>query len=239
MSGHSKWSTIKRQKAVTDSRRSAVFTKLGRLIAVAAREGGGDPAMNFKLRLAIDKAKAANVPNDNIDRAVKAGTGESRSDQTKEVLYEGFGPGQVAVLVEAITDNPNRAAAEMRQLFQKHGGSLGSMNSVAWMFARKGVIRLPLSTIVDRDSFLLEAIDHGVDDSQESDESLVLTCPLEQTKSVQEWLIQTGKTPTSAGPEFVPTTTITVDEKTRVALFSFFEDLDDHPEVTAFFSNDD
>ena len=238
MSGHSKWSTIKRQKAVTDSRRSAVFTKLGRLVTVAAREGGGDPAMNFKLRLAIDKAKAANVPNDNIDRAIKAGTGELRGDQTKEVLYEGFGPGRVAILVEAITDNPNRTAADMRQLFQKHGGSLGSMNTVAWMFTRKGVLRVPLSLITDRDNFLLEAIDIGVDDTQESDDQLVLYCPLEQMRQVQDWLMKSGKTPTSVGPEFVAGTSITIDETAEAQLFALFEELEEHPDVTNFFSND-
>lgn len=239
MSGHSKWSTIKRQKAVTDSRRSAVFTKLGRLVTIAARDGGGDPAMNFKLRLAIDKAKGANVPNDNIDRAIKTGTGELRGDQTKEALYEGFGPGQVAILVEAITDNPNRTAGDLRQLFQKHGGTLGSMNSVSWMFVRKGVVRIPASLVADRDELLLEAIDHGVDDSDESGEHLVLYCPMEKTRAVQEWLTSRNMPPSSAGPEFVASTTIAADEKNQSALFQLFEELDEHPDVTAFYSNDE
>ncbi len=188
MSGHSKWSTIKRQKAVTDSRRAAVFTKLGRLIAVAARAGGGDPVMNFRLRLAIDKARAANVPNDNIERAVKAGSGEEKEGQTKEIVYEGFGPGGVAVIVNALTDNPNRTASEVRTAFAKHGGSLGGQNSVAWMFRLRGVLAIPKDALpgADREALELSVIDAGADDVREEGDVLVIECPPDRLPALRQ-----------------------------------------------------
>lgn len=236
MSGHSKWSTIKRQKAVTDSRRSAVFTKLGRLITVAAREGGGDPTMNFKLRLAIDKAKASNMPNDNIDRAIKSGTGESKGVTMKEALYEGFGPGQVAVLVQTLSDNANRTSSEIRQIFQRHGGTLGTPNSVSWMFSLQGRTHIPLPT--DVQELLLEGIDSGVEDSIESDGELIFISSPTSLHQIQSWLHTRGLTISSSAPEMIPTTMATPTEKEIPRLHQLFEELDDHPDVTTITSNE-
>jgi YebC/PmpR family DNA-binding regulatory protein len=239
MSGHSKWSTIKRQKAVTDAKRSAAFTKLGRQITVAARLGGGDPLMNFRLRLAIDKAKAGNMPNDNIDRAIKAGTGEGKDSQTKDVLYEGFGPGGVAIMVEAITDNPNRSAAEVRTTFTKHGGSMGGQNSVGWMFTRSGVIRLPKSSVSDDQVEALEllAIDAGATDVSVDGDELVIITPVEQLRTIHETVAATAPA-AEADVEFVPTTTTAIDPATQEKLHALLGSLDDLDDVTRVTSNE-
>lgn len=239
MSGHSKWSTIKRQKAVTDSRRSAAFTKLARQITIAARTGGGDPAMNFRLRLAIDKARAANVPNDNIDRAIKTGTGESREGTTKEVLYEGFGPAGVAIMAEAITDNSNRTAAEVRSVFTKHGGTMGSQNSVGWMFARRGVVRISVPTITSerREALELLAIDAGADDvREEGDELVIITAP-ESLETVRGAL-EKEQVAFEADVTYVPTTTVAVPDEQHEALYGLLEALDSLDDVTGVTSNE-
>ncbi len=238
MSGHSKWSTIKRQKGITDSRRSAVFTKLGRQITVAARLGGGDPAMNFRLRLAIDTAKTANLPNDNIDRAVKAGTGEGKDALTKEVLYEGFGPGGVAIMVEAITDNSNRTSSEVRNVFSKHGGSMGSHNSVGWMFALRGVTRLPLEDHRRRlEALELQVIDAGADDVREDDDQLVIISAPDKLDSIRQAMasdipdIQTDV-------EYVPSTIVDVSDQDREKFYALLEALDELDDVTRVSSNE-
>ena len=163
MAGHNKWKQIKRKKAVTDSRRGALFTKLIREITIAAKQGGGDPAGNARLRTAIDAAKAENMPLDNIERAVKKGTGELEGIQYEEVSYEGYGPGGAAIFIEATTDNANRTVAEIRHLFQRYGGNLGAAKTVAWMFDRKAHITLD-ATKVDEDPALEAALDAGAED---------------------------------------------------------------------------
>lgn len=240
MSGHSKWSTIKRQKAVTDSRRSAVFTKLGRLITVAARAGGGDPAMNFRLRLAIDTAKSANVPNENIARAIKAGTGTGKEGLSKELTYEGFGPGGVAVIVNAVTDNANRTAAEIRSLFNQHGGSLGGQNSVAWMFQLRGVLRLPTDQLTaDRRQILaLTAIDAGAEDVRDEDDRVVIVTSPESLPGLQSALATMKLSSLEAVVELVPTTTATVPEESVGQLHQLFEALEELPDVTSIASNE-
>lgn len=240
MSGHSKWSTIKRQKAVTDSRRASLFTKLGRLISVATRAGGNDPTMNFRLRLAIDKARAANMPNDNVERAIKAGTGEGRSDLTKEVVYEGFGPGHVAVIIQAVTDNTNRTAGEIRAVFQKFGGQLGPQNSISWMFGLMAVARVPQTSVsqLDRDRFQLAIIDAGADDIQSDDDRLVIKAKSDQLGSLRTALDAQGVAGYELDLEYVPQTTVVIDEISRRQLFSFFDGLEDLSDVTNFFSND-
>lgn len=239
MSGHSKWSTIKRQKAVTDARRSAVFTKLGRLISVAARAGGADPVMNFRLRLAIDKARAANMPNHNIERAIEAGAGSGKEGQTKEVVYEGFGPGQVAIMVQAITDNSNRTSAEVRSVFTKHGGSMGGQNSVGWMFAPKGVARISSSALAGKstDEFELAMIDQGADDVRHEDDTLVVTTPPEKLSPLQEYL-RGQNISAEAEVELVPTTTVEVDERTQEKVYELLGALDELDDVTSVVSND-
>ncbi len=239
MSGHSKWSTIKRQKAVTDARRSAVFTKYGRLISVAARQGGADPATNFRLRLAIDKAKAANLPNSNIDRAIQAGSGAGNEGQSKDVVYEGFGPGGAAVMVEAITDNPNRTASEVRQTFTKHGGSMGGQNSVGWMFTSKGVITLPtLSVTADRDQFQLDAIDAGAEDVRMDDDHITIIAAPDHVQAMKDWLSDRKLDQATVELTLVPTSTTTLspaDQDKHYGLMSALDDLDD---VTNVISND-
>ena len=159
MSGHSKWSVIKRAKGITDARRSQVFTKLGHAVTVAARLGGPDPAMNFRLRLAIEKAKAASLPKENIDRAIAKGAGTG-GQQIEEVTYEGFGPGGAALVINAVTDNRNRTVSEIRNIITKLGGNLGSENSVAWQFSSKGIIRIPTDQLTgkDKDTLSLELV---------------------------------------------------------------------------------
>lgn len=240
MSGHSKWSTIKRQKAVTDARRSTVFTKYGRLISVAARQGGPDPVMNFRLRLAIDKAKSVNMPNDNIERAIKAGAGENKEGQTKEVLYEGFGPGQVAIMVQAITDNSNRTAAEVRGVFTKHGGSMGGHNSVGWMFSPKGVIRVPPASLSGQPKEELELglIDAGAEDVREDDQGVVIVTAPEHLHVLQDWLGAKGLAGLEAEVELVPGTTVTPDQAAQPKLYGLLEALDELDDVTNIYSND-
>lgn len=240
MSGHSKWSTIKRQKAITDSRRSAAFTKLARLISVAARVGGGDPDMNFQLRLAIDKAKAANVPNDNIDRAIKAGTGEGKEGLTKEVAYEGFGPGGVAIMLNAVTDNPNRTAAEVRTTFTKHGGSMGGHNSVAWMFELRGVIIIPPATLAatDRQTVELAAIDAGATDVREDGDTIRVECPPDRLAALRTALGRLLTGPIEADTELVAQNTVAVDEATGGQLHELCDLLADLPDVISLATNE-
>src|SRR6188474_3298754 len=167
MSGHSKWSTIKRQKGANDAKRGAVFTKVAREIMVAARAGGGDPDANFRLRLAVDKARSVNMPQDNIKRAIEKATGGGDAEQFEEIVYEGYGPGGVAVLVEAATDNRNRTAADVRSIFTKAGGQLAGSGAVAWQFEPRGLIAVPAGR--DADDIALAAIDAGAEDVDTSD----------------------------------------------------------------------
>lgn len=194
--------------------------------------------MNFRLRLAIDKAKSGNVPNDNIERAIKTGTGEGKEGLTKEMLYEGFGPGGVAVLVEAITDNSNRTAAEIRGTMNKLGGTMGGQNSVSWMFMRSGVIRLAIEGIQDKlEHIELSAIDAGATDVRTDGEQLVILCPPEQLKQTQAVLQQMGLQ-SEADIEFIPTTTTAPDEASRAQLHNLLEALDSLDDVTAVTSNE-
>ena len=172
MAGHSKWANIKHRKAKQDKKRSNIFSKMSRNITIAARDGG-DPAINFKLRLAIDKAKQANMPKDNIERAIKKGTGELEGEQIIEIVYEGYGPSGVAFVVEAATDNKNRTAANIRSIFNKNNGSLGASNSVLWMFERKGLLRF--ESLIKGEDLLLELMDIGAEDIQEEDNALLIT----------------------------------------------------------------
>ena len=166
MSGHSKWAQIKRQKGAADAKRGQLFTKLGRELSVAAREGGGDPDGNPRLRLAVQRARESNMPMDNIERAIKKGSERGEGAGLEEIVYEGYGPGGAAVMVEALTDNRNRAAAEIRNLFTRAGGSLGESGCVAWLFDQRGVVTVEVDGKVDPDQVALEAIDGGAEDVQ-------------------------------------------------------------------------
>jgi YebC/PmpR family DNA-binding regulatory protein len=235
MSGHSKWSTIKRQKGVNDSKRSAMFTKVAREIAVAARAGGGDPDANYRLRLAIEKARAINMPADNIKRSIEKATGGGDEVQYEEIVYEGYGPGGVAVLVEAATDNRNRTAAEVRSIFTKTGGQLAGSGAVAWQFEPRGLITVPRDGI-DADEVALAAIDAGASDvDTEADPIEIYTEPGD-LEAVRKALDAAGVTVESAEQAMLPRQTVSLDaEHVRKALrlVELLEELDDVQRVTA------
>ena len=238
MSGHSKWSTIKRQKGANDARRGAVFTKVAREIAIAARAGGGDPDANYRLRLAMDKARSVNMPADNIKRAIERATGGGDAEQFEEIVYEGYGPGGVAILVEAATDNRNRTAAEVRALFTKAGGQLAGSGAVAWQFEPRGLITIPARG-QDPDDVALAAIDAGADDVDTSDNEVVevYTTPA-GLESVRRALDAAGVSVDSAESAMVAKSTITVDEqraRQNLRLVESLEELDDVQRVTANF----
>jgi YebC/PmpR family DNA-binding regulatory protein len=238
MSGHSKWSVIKRAKGITDARRSQVFTKLGHAVTVAARLGGPDPAMNFRLRLAIEKAKAASLPKDNIDRAIAKGAGTD-GKQIEELTYEGFGPGGVALVIQTITDNHNRTVTELRTLLTKRGGNLGSENSVAWQFASKGVIRITAEQLTgkDKDALELAAIESGADDVQDDVEGLTITCAPTDLHKLQAFIESQGLKPASADVELVPNTPLTLSPADDEKLQRVVEALEEHDDVTAVWTN--
>lgn len=227
MSGHSKWSTIKRQKGAKDAARGALFTKLGNAIAIAAR-GGTDPDINFALRLAIDKAKAANMPMANIQRSIDRVKDKS-SAQLQEVMYEGYGPGGVAVLVECATDNTNRTYPDVKLAFSKHGGSIGEKGSVAFQFDHKGMIRVKATG----DDVLLQALDAGAEDVQEEDgESVIYTAPTDLAK-VRDALREAGLEVTEAELTYVPNNTIEIsDAATAGKIMRMMDALDDLDDVT-------
>ena len=238
MSGHSKWSTIKRQKGIADSRRSQVFTKLGHAITVAARLGGADPVMNFRLRLAIEKAKAASVPKDNIDRAIAKGAGTG-GQHIEEITYEGFGPGGAALIIQAMTDNRNRTVSEIRTLITKLGGHLGSEHSVAWQFTTKGVVRLAADQLMgkDRDVLTLGALDAGADDVQDEPEGLTILGAPDALPKLQAYLADQQLTPASADVELVATTPVQLSENENAKLQKLIEALEAHDDVSAVWTN--
>jgi YebC/PmpR family DNA-binding regulatory protein len=238
MSGHSKWSQIKRQKGANDAKRGAVFTKVGREITIAAREGGGDPDGNYRLRLAIDKARSVNMPADNIKRAIEKATGGSAAEQYEEVIYEGYGPGGVAILVEAATDNRNRTVADVRALFSRAGGQLAGAGSVAWQFEPRGVIAIARDGL-DPDEVALTAIDAGADDvDTDADDMIeVLTDP-GRLEALRKALEASGVTIESAEVAMQPKQPIEVDTdvvRQNLRLLEQLEDLDDVQRVTANF----
>ena len=242
MSGHSKWATIKHKKAATDARRGKLFSKILKEITVAARLGGGDPKGNPRLRTAVLEARSNSVPGDNIDRAIKKGTGELEGETYEEVLYEGYGPGGVAVLVDAATDNRNRTTAEVRHLFSRHGGSLGEAGSVAWMFKRRGwfsVERTALPEEISEEQLMELALELGVDDfSAEEDRYDLYTAP-EDFTAVQEAL-EARKVPLASKElAMIPQTTIEVPPDRVNQVLRLLEALDDHDDVQKVWANID
>ena len=238
MSGHSKWSTIKRQKGVTDAKRGALFTKVAREISVAARQGGGDPDANYRLRLAVEKARSVNMPSDNIKRTIDKATGGGEGEQFEEIVYEGYGPGGVAVLVEAQTDNRNRTAGEIRSIFTKAGGQLAGSGAVAWQFEPRGLITIPRAGI-DPDEVALAAIDAGATDVDTDDEDAVAiyTDPA-QLERVRRGLEGAGIPIDSAESTMVARQTIGLDSsraRQALRLVELLEELDDVQRVTANF----
>jgi YebC/PmpR family DNA-binding regulatory protein len=239
MSGHSKWSTIKRQKGANDAKRGALFTKVAREISVAARQGGGDPDANYRLRLAVEKARSVNMPAENIKRTIEKATGGGEGEQFEEITYEGYGPGGVAVLVEAATDNRNRTAAEVRSIFTKTGGQLAGSGAVAWQFEPRGLITIPRSGSVDADEVALTAIDAGAEDvDTDVDDAIEIYTDPGALESVRKALEGAGVAVESAESAMIAKQTIELDSaKARQALrlVELLEELEDVQRVTANF----
>lgn len=228
MSGHSKWETIKRSKGANDAKRGIIFTKLANAIALAAR-GGSDPEMNFSLRLAVDKAKAANMPLNNIQRAIDRGSGKLGGDQIQEVLYEGYGPGGVGILVECATDNINRTYPEVRLAFSKHGGNIAEKGAVAFQFTRKGIIRVKASG----EDALLAVLDAGAEDAQEEEGELIVYTDPKQLASVRQAILDSGLNVTDAELTYVPNSTVEIsDEATAGKIMRMMEALEGNDDVT-------
>lgn len=237
MSGHSKWSQIKRQKGANDVRRGALFTKMGREIAIAARAGGPDPDGNFRLRLAIEKARSVNMPADTIKRAIERATGGGEADQYEEIVYEGYGPGGVAILVEAQTDNRNRTAAEVRSVFAKSGGQLAGAGAVAWQFEPRGVITVP-RTAGDADEIALLAIDAGAEDVDTDADPMEVYTAATELERVRRALEAAGVAIESAESAMIARQTVELDParaRQALRLIEALEDLDDVQRVTANF----
>ncbi len=239
MSGHSKWSTIKHKKGAQDAKRGRIFTKLIKEIMVAARLGGGDPSGNPRLRAAIAAAKSENMPKDNIERAIKKGTGELEGVTYEEITYEGYGPGGIAVLVEAMTDNRQRTVAEMRYIFSKRGGNLGEPGSVAWIFEKKGLI-LVNKDKVDEDTLMTIALDAGADDLQEQENEWEVHTSPEDFEKVKTELENNDISISSAQVTMVPKNTVKIeDEKQAGQVLRLMEALEDHDDVQNVYANFD
>jgi len=238
MSGHSKWATIKRKKGAADAKRGKIFTKLIKEITIAARQGGGDPAGNPRLRLAIDNAKAANMPADNIDRAIKKATGELEGVSYVELMYEGYGPGGVAILVEVATDNKNRTVAEVRHIFSKMGGSMGESGSVAWMFERKGIISIKRDG-KSEDDVMEIVLDAGADDMQTEEDIFEVTTSLESFETVRKTLLDKSLEIENASLEWIAKNTLAIGGEDAEKVVKIIESLEDNDDVQNVFSNAD
>lgn len=239
MAGHSKWHNIKHKKARQDAKRNKIFTKLAREIIVAAKEGGGDPESNFRLRMAIEKAKDNNMPNENIERAIKKGTGEdSEGLKFEEASYEGYGPGGVAVLLEILTDNRNRTASEIRNIFSKHGGNLGESGCVEWMFKRRGLIRLnDPGGEMDDDEVILMALEAGAEDGHREENIFIITTLPENLEYVKEELKKQDFEILSSEVTKIPETEMEIKDENAKNLIKLLEELEDHNDVQNIYSN--
>lgn len=237
MSGHSHWATIKHKKGAIDARRGKLWSKLSRAIIIAAKSGGGDPNMNLKLRYAIDKARQVSMPKDNIERAIKRGTGEAAGDQLDEITYEGFGPGGVAILAEVLTDNRNRTAGEVRKIFEKGGGNMGSAGCVGYLFERKGLITV--STVgVDEDTLMGIVLDAGAEDMRREGDVYEIICEPAQFSKVQESLSGSKMVIASADLAQLGKTKVdAADLETAMKVCRLLEALDDHDDVQHVHSN--
>jgi len=237
MAGHNKWKQIKRKKAVTDQRRGAVFTRIIREITIAAKQGGGDPDGNARLRTAIDAAKAENMPADNIDRAIKKGTGELAGVNYEEVTYEGYGPGGAALLIQATTDNANRTVAEIRNVFQRHGANLAATNAVAWMFDRKG--QIVVDAKANEDATMEAALDAGAEDMEKEGDIYLITTPPTQLHAIDQALRAKKLPVQSAEIAMVPKNTVKVEGSDAKRLLQLVEGLEEMDDVAKVFSNFD
>jgi len=238
MSGHSKWSTIKRKKGATDAKRSKIFTKLIREIATAARSGGGDPDANPRLRLAIEKSRAVNMPKDNIARAIKKGTGADGGDAYEEIVYEGYGPGGVAIYIQALTDNKNRTVGDVRHALTKHGGNLGANGCVGYLFEKQGVIRLA-GDAVDADKLMDAALEAGADDVVEEESSFEVISSPENFEGVRDSLGAAGFASDDAEISMIPSTMVKLEGKDAASMLKLMEQLEDLDDVQDVYANFD
>jgi YebC/PmpR family DNA-binding regulatory protein len=237
MSGHSKWSSIKHKKAAVDAKRGKIFTKLIREITVAARIGGGDPEANPRLRLALDKARGQNLPNDTVRRAIAKGVGEEDGESYEEVIYEGYGPHRIAVVVEALTDNRNRTASSIRHTFTKFDGNLGSSNSVLYMFDHRGVLTVSADAI-DEDTLTEYALEAGVEDLEREEDTYYLTCPFAQLGPVRAFLEGKEVPVESAELQRLPQMRVLIEDKEEAQkVLSFLETLEEDDDVQKVYSN--
>ena len=240
MAGHSKWKQIKRAKGVADVKRGALFTKLGREIAMAVKQGGGpDPAGNSRLRLAIQKARDNNMALDIIDRAITKASGAGEDNQLDEVVYEGYGPGGTAVMVETLTNNRNRTVAEVRNAFGRAGGNLGETGSVGWIFNLRGVVSIEVPPGKDADEIALAAIDAGAEDFEVEEDLLSIYTKPEDLEAVRETLEEQGIHPSSSEVARIPATTVSLEEKEAVSALRLLEKLEDLEDVQRVYSNAD
>jgi len=238
MAGHSKWKQIKHYKAAADAKRGALFTKLIREITMAAKMGGGDPDGNPRLRTAIDTAKGNSMPKDNIERAVKKGTGELEGVEYQEILYEGYGPAGVALMIQTVTDNPNRTVAEIRHKLSRGGGNLGAANSVSWMFDRRGVVQVDAERIKE-DDLLEKALDAGAVDVKRVEKAFEITTAADEMEAVRSMLEGQGVPVLEAAAAMIPQSTVRVEGKDAAALLRLIEALEEQDDVQAVYSNYD
>lgn len=239
MSGHSKWANIKHKKARADSQKGQVFTKIGRELVVAAKAGGPDPANNFRLKLVVDKAKAANMPNDNIQRAIQKGAGGSEGDSYEELRYEGYGPGGVAVMVNILTDNRNRTAGEMRHIFSKYGGNLGETGCVNWMFKEKGQLSVPREDLkLGEDDFMIMALDAGAEDIDTDEESFQVYTAPEDIEGIRQALLDHGLPIDEAAINLIPESSVEIDDADQAAkLIRLIDALEENDDVQGVYTN--
>ncbi|MTT32427.1 YebC/PmpR family DNA-binding transcriptional regulator [Terrilactibacillus sp. BCM23-1] len=237
MSGHSKWKTIQHKKNAKDAKRGKIFMKLAKDIFLAAKTGGGDPEMNASLRLAVEKAKAANMPNDNISRAIKKATGNLDGVTYEEITYEGYGPGGVAVIVEVLTDNKNRSASEIRHAFSKNGGNLGETGCVGFMFEKKGVITILASDTIDEEELMLDAIDAGADELETEEEGFVILTSPEAFSDVKNALQEKGYSIEEAEVTNIPQTTTTLSDEDQAKMDRLIDMLENNDDVQDIYHN--
>jgi len=236
MSGHSKWSTIKRKKGAEDAKRGKIFTKIGRELAVAAREGGPDPEVNFKLRLAMEKAKQANMPKDNIERSIRRGAGLEKGEALEQVVYEGYGPGGTALIVRALTDNRNRAVADIRRAFSRHGGNLGENGCVAWMFEQKGYVTIPLNGH-DPDELFMLAVEAGAEDVLVGEDTVEIFVEVADFQAVQESLSAANIEMDIAELSMIPQTKMNLSPEQGIKVMGLVDTLDELDDVEKVYTN--
>ncbi|MBE9508548.1 MAG: YebC/PmpR family DNA-binding transcriptional regulator [Chloroflexi bacterium] len=236
MSGHSKWKTIKHKKAAADARRGKLFTRLGREITIVAREGGGDPSVNFNLRLAVDKAKTSNMPKDNIERAIKRGTGELKGEELVEVTYEGYAPNGIALLIQVLTDNKNRTVADVRRIITRQGGTMADAGAVAWQFERKGYIAIAPDG-ADQDTIFEIAVEAGAEDVVFSDDLIEVYAELADFQAVRQALEDAGIQFETAELAMIPKTTMQLGEKETLQVMGVVEALEELDDTQQVYSN--